>query len=379
MEPSFIIHAMGLLTGRMSAGEKTALVTGACGFTGSHLLRHLARMGWDVVATDLEGAERGKYYTEGLGSVTNPVYFEDVFRDVGAEFRAADITEREELQEVFRGRDFDVVFHVASLFDYFAEWGQLEAVNVRGGRNVAELSAEHGVDRLVHWSTLGVLGGAEDGAVTEDASYDPHNRYCRSKVQQELEMKRVRDEGGLGLTIIRPAPIYGPGHRYGVYHILLLLRKFGVVPVMRVYPRSHRLMFPSVHVSDLVGAAEYLATLDGARGEAYHVLSDCIEQHRVLEFLAEALGLPCKRIPMPAVLYGGAYSSVLRWIGEKLEGRARSRGTRPKVDASMVEYLSKNMWFSNQKVRDAGYTFEYRDPRKGLWNYVTWCKREGLV
>lgn len=343
------------------------------------MMQYLAEKDWSVVATDLEGESRDRYYTVGGGSVTNPVYFEDVVEELDAEFRAADITDRGELGRVFDVSDFDVVFHVASLFDYFAEWETLEAVNVGGGRNVAELAARHGVDRLVHWSTLGVLGGAEEGPVRESADYDPHNRYCRSKVDQEKALKEVGRETDLDLTIIRPAPIYGPGHQYGVYHILLLLRKFGVVPVMQVYPRSERLMFPSVYVTDLVGAAEYLALRDEARGEAYHVLSDCIEQHRVLEFLADALGLRELRLPMPAALYGGAYSSALQWVGRKLEERARRSGMRPKVDASMMQYLSKNMWFSNQKVRDAGYEFDYLDPRKGLWSYITWCKQRGLV
>lgn len=343
------------------------------------MLRHLARNGWSVVATDLEGSERQRYYTVGTGSVTNPVYFEEVEDEVDAEFVPADITDREELGRVFRAADIDVVFHVASLFDYYAEWNALEEVNVRGGGNVAELAADHGVERLVHWSTLGVLGGADGAPVGEDADYDPHNRYCRSKVLQEQRMKQVRDEEGLELTVIRPAPIYGPGHQYGVYHILLLLRKFGVAPVMQVYPRNRRLMFPSVYVTDLVRAAEFLALQEDAGNEAYHVLSDCIEQHRVVEFLGRALGLREVRIPLPAALYGGVYSSMLQRVGRKLEERARRRGVRPKVDASMVEYLSKNMWFSNRKVRDLGFEFDYRDPRKGLWRYVTWCKQEGLV
>lgn len=366
---------------RMSdeSGSKTALVTGACGFTGSHMLEHLTSSGWSVVATDLRGSQRDEYYTEGGGSVTSPVYFEDVFEELGVEFIPADITERQALESVFEVRDYDVVFHIASLFDYFAEWDALHTVNVEGGRNVAELSANYGVGRLVHWSTLGVLGGSEDGAVGEDAAYDPHNRYCRSKVMQEKEMKGVRDKEDLGLTIIRPAPIYGPRHKYGVYHILLLLRKFGVVPVTQVYPRDKLLMFPSVHVKDLVNAASYLSQLGEAENEAYHVLSNCIEQHQLLEFLGGALGIERVRVPMPYLFYSGVYSSVLQWVGRKLEERARRRGRRPKVDASMVQYLSKNMWFSNRKVRDAGFRFRYLDPRKGLWEYITWCKQEGLV
>lgn len=42
-----------------------ALVTGACGFTGSHMLELLNEKGWEIVATDLEGSQRNVYYSEG--------------------------------------------------------------------------------------------------------------------------------------------------------------------------------------------------------------------------------------------------------------------------------------------------------------------------
>lgn len=119
--------------------SKTALVTGACGFTGSHMTELLADEGWDVVATDLEGAERETYYTEGEGSVPSPVYYEDIFEDAGAEFVPGDLTDRESLEPVFEAADYDAIFHIASLFDYFAEWDVLQAVNVEGGTNLAGL------------------------------------------------------------------------------------------------------------------------------------------------------------------------------------------------------------------------------------------------
>ena len=359
---------------------KTALVTGACGFTGSHMLELLSEEGYEVVATDLEGAQRDTYYTEGEGSVPSPVYYEDIFEEVGADFVPGDLTDPEALEPVFEAHDYDVIFHIASLFDYFAEWDVLQAVNVEGATNLAEKAAAHDVGHVVHWSTLGVLGDAGfESPKEEDAPYDPHNRYCRSKVEQEKVLKRIATKADLDLSIVRPAPIYGPRHMYGVYHILLLLRKFGIAPVTRLYPRRKQLQFPCVHVKDLTEAALHVHEhRDETAGEAYNVTSDCIGQDELIDFLADALGVKKKRIPAPFWAYK-LYTRLAMWSSHKLEKKARDKGTRPKVDASMTHYLSHNMWFSNQKIKDLGFDFTFQDPRKGLWDYITWAKGEGLV
>lgn len=358
---------------------RTALVTGACGFTGQHLVATLLDDGWSVVGTDLEAADRPAFYTE-TDNAPHPVYDQSTIAASEAEFVPADITDAETLDPVFAAADYDVVFHLASLFDYFAERETLEAVNVEGARNVAEAALAEGVDHFVHVSTLGVLGDASfDAPKDETAAYNPHNRYCETKRQQEQLLLGLHEDEGLPLTVLRPAPIYGPGNRYGVYHIPLVVSKMGIAPVFRIYPRDRQLMFPSVHVTDLCEIATFV-TENRPRtvGEIYHAVSDCIQQDELVEFLGEAVDVPTVRIPIHYRLYKGlAHYTVLH--SRRIERIARDRGVRPKIDAAITRYLSHNMWFANEKIRDLGYEFEYRDPKAGLWDYVTWCKSEGLL
>ena len=86
------------------------LVTGACGFVGSHMVELLKSEGEDFRATDLAGADRS---------------FVD---SMGAEFVPADITRKETLKAAFEGIDY--VFSIGALLDFASPWSTLEKVNV---------------------------------------------------------------------------------------------------------------------------------------------------------------------------------------------------------------------------------------------------------
>jgi len=355
---------------------KKALVTGACGFVGTHMVELLKQMGWEVTGTDLEREAHRVYYCE-AGDL-HPEYYGDFLRQLGVEFIPADLTRPETLEPLFAGRAYDAVFHVASLYDYFAEWDVLYRVNVEGARNLALLAGRAGVGRFVHWSTDGVYGEIKNPPGTEDDPYDPPNLYSKSKVEQEKILWELHRAGNLPLTIVRPAPIYGPRHRYGVYHILYSIQKMGTGIVVSWYPKKHTLMFPSVHVLDLARAALLVSEKPEALGQAYNVLSDNLPQPELLAFLYEALGVPYMRVPIWWPVYKYSAARGLEII-KGLDRRARKKGLRPKIDVPMVEYITHQYWFSNQKLKNLGFEFTYQDSRTGLWEYITWCKERGWL
>jgi len=356
---------------------KSALVTGACGFTGTHMVELLLENGWDVTGTDLTGNLHKEYYCE-AGDL-HPVLYENFARDKGIKFITADLTKKDSLKPLFVGKPYDVIFHTASLYDYFAKWDILYKVNVEGTRNLAELAVEHGAGRLVHWSTDGVYGEPKKLPGDEDCPYDPPNDYSKSKAEQEKVLWKMFTEKGLPLTIIRPGPVYGPRHRYGIYHILYAIRKIGTGVIASWYPKRKTLMMPSVHVTDLARAAMFVAEREETVGQAYNVLSDCIPQDEWLEFVCHAMGIErIARLPVwwPTYKFFARLSlGYIRW----LDRRARALGTRPKVDVPMVQYITHQYWFSNQKIKDLGFQFTYEDPRRGIWDYITWCRERGWL
>ena len=178
-----------------------ALVTGAAGFTGHHMVMCAAKAGFDVRATDLSSRHYGA-----------------MFDALGVEFVAADLTRRDGLHALLEG--VDAVFHVAGIHDYSTPDELLFAVNVTAVDNVCRAARDAGVRRLVHLSSVGVYGYDWHGLtpVDEDAPKltPPLNSYNVSKWKGEQVVHRHID-GGLSATVLRPAAIYGPRAEYGLF------------------------------------------------------------------------------------------------------------------------------------------------------------------
>ena len=118
--------------------KKIVLVTGACGFVGSHLVDHLLQISdLKVVATDLPAANR-------------------IFLNPACKFIPSNLCEQDSLRRVVKG--VDVIYHAASLFRYSASWDDLYKVNVDGTRHLASNAAEEGVSKFVLISSSGVYG-----------------------------------------------------------------------------------------------------------------------------------------------------------------------------------------------------------------------------
>lgn len=336
-----------------SKKQLTAIVTGACGFAGSHTTDELIDKGFKVIATDLEAADR---------KWLNPK----------AEFIPADITRLETLEPLFKG-GVDYVFHPAAVFDYEAPWELCEKVNVGGMRNMCQAAHAHKVRRFVLFSTVSVYGWPEphELPVKEENPKRPGTNYEKSKMMQE-EVGLEYLKKGMPVTIIRPAPVYGPRNTYGVATMLFLMAKFPILP----FPINLNNYFVSVNVKDVAGAALFLANNEKAIGEAYNV-ADC-SSYTLREFAAHVCPLMgVKVIPtfIPRdVLYilGNQVADVSRRV-------ARYVGGRPLVEKDMVYYLKADYSFSNEKLRALGYVFKYPDVFVGMEETIEWYKENDYL
>lgn len=188
---------------------RTVLITGGAGFIGSHLARHLAEAGDEVVLFDLYAP--GPEATWLLQPVMERVQFVQGSVDDPAAVRA-----------VCAGQRVTDVVHTAAIVSFEALQGRPRdalTVNVGGTLTMLEAVREFGLRRLIYFSTIGVLPRVQyepiDGNHPIILNDDGPGAgfYGASKAAGEAFCFAYRTHFGTDFVIIRPSAVYGLGMR----------------------------------------------------------------------------------------------------------------------------------------------------------------------
>jgi len=177
-----------------------ALVTGAAGFIGSHVVDRLLTDGHDVVGIDDLSTGR----PANLAAASAAPEFS---------FTESDIT-APELAEVVADSRPDVVLHLAAQISVRASVADPlhdARINVLGTVNVLEAARRAGVRKVLFASSGGsIYGEPATLPVDERAPTDPHSPYAAAKVTGETYLAAYRHLHGLDYTTLALANVYGP-------------------------------------------------------------------------------------------------------------------------------------------------------------------------
>jgi len=171
-----------------------SLVTGGAGMLGSHVAQHLLTMGHEVVILDdLSGGFRSNI------PVDAEFVFDTIFDHVG-------------LDQLFKNRQFDYVFHLAAyaaenLSHFIKRYNYNN--NVIGSINLINAAVNHGVKCFVFTSSIAVYG-FDRTPLLEDDDLHPQDSYGIAKAAVERELFVTRQMFGLPYIIFRPHNVYGP-------------------------------------------------------------------------------------------------------------------------------------------------------------------------
>jgi NAD dependent epimerase/dehydratase len=178
--------------------DRQVLVTGGCGFIGSHLVEALLAQGARVRVLDLYnfGGHRG--FLEGLD---HPAL----------EVQLGDVSDLEFTRRVTA--DCDTVFHLAALigipYSYVAP-GHYVRVNVTGTLAVLEAARHEGVRRLIHTSTSETYGSAQYTPMDERHPAVGQSPYAATKIAADQLAGSYFRSFDLPVVTIRPFNTYGP-------------------------------------------------------------------------------------------------------------------------------------------------------------------------
>ena len=164
------------------------LVTGGCGYIGSHVTRQLTESGRTVVVYD--NLSTG-------------------FRDAlthGEELIVGDLSDRDALEAAFLKHRFTTVLHFAAAIiapesvtlplKYYGN-------NTRNTLGLLEACVKHNIQRFIFSSTAAVYGFPDGGVASEESAPAPINPYGTSKLMSEWMLRDVSLAHGLQYVALR--------------------------------------------------------------------------------------------------------------------------------------------------------------------------------
>lgn len=318
-----------------------ALVTGATGFVGSAVARHLLSNGHRVRVLARPGSDRRN------------------LQGLDVEVVEGDLTRAASLLPACDG--CEALFHVAADYRLWApDPGELYRANVDGTRSILEAARKVGVPRVVYTSSVATLGIPKDGTPGSESTPvsvdDMIGHYKRSKFLAE-EVARQFAAEGTPIVIVNPSTPIGP-------------HDIKPTPTGRVVRDAMAGRVPAyvdtglniVHVDD-VAHGHWLAFERGVVGERYILGGFDLSLREVLTEIADIVGRSPPKVRLP--------HGVVMPIAYVAEAWARLTGMTPIATVEEVRMSKKRMFFSSAKAqRELGYTA--RPARQALEDAVTW-------
>lgn len=175
--------------------QKTLLVTGGCGFIGSHIVDRLVENGERVVVLD----------DLSTGTLLN--------LNPKAIFYQGDAGDKKFVGKIFEQHNFSCVIHQATKINTnVLNEEPLHDVHCSVGSTIvlAENCIKHGVDRFVFASSVAVYGRPVELPVTENSPISPIASYGISKYSAELYLQYFLANYGLKYQVLRYVNVYGP-------------------------------------------------------------------------------------------------------------------------------------------------------------------------
>jgi nucleoside-diphosphate-sugar epimerase len=256
-------------------------MTGAAGFIGGGVARHLVGRGDELTAIVRDARRAG------------------ALSDLGATVVEDDLSNVDRLADAIRHADPDAVIHAAGRYRTGirrTERGPMWEANIGSTTRLLDAAEAAKVKRIVYVSTVNVFGNTHgvivDEAYRRDLAEGFLTWYDETKYgAHEVALQRVA--GGAPVVIAMPSQVIGPGD-HTEYGEQLRLAHDGKLP----YVAAASMGIAPAYVDDT--AAGIVAILDlGEIGQSYVLAGECIRHADGLALAAAAGGrkLPGLRLP----------------------------------------------------------------------------------
>ena len=233
------------------------LVTGATGFVGGHLVKHLRKDGLRLRAM-----------------VRTPAKAQ-ALKDLGVEVVPGDMSDRASLEAATAG--IERVIHLVGIIQE-APGATFQSVHVEGTRDLLDASKKAGVRHFMYQSALGTRPNAK-------------SRYHQTK----WEAEELVSKSGIPFTILRPSLIYGPGDLFTI-RLAEMIRLSPVLPVIG----SGQSKVQPIFIDDVVECIRKTVTSDSYLNEMYEIGGpEQLTYEDVTTMIAEVMGIKRPTVHVP--------------------------------------------------------------------------------
>jgi len=176
------------------------LVTGGCGFIGSHFVRWALKehTDWRVINLDA------------LTYSGNPDVLKEFESNPQHQFVQADIRDQGGVEKALEGVDAIVHFAAETHVDRSIEEPQVFLnTNILGTHVLLEAARQKGIKKFVHMSTDEVYGSLKTGSADEEHGLAPNSPYAASKAAADLLIRSYWVTYQYPVTIVRCSNNFG--------------------------------------------------------------------------------------------------------------------------------------------------------------------------
>ena len=175
--------------------NKAVLVSGGCGFIGSHIAELLANLGAKVTVFD----NLSSGFLKNLD-----------FERLNIDFVEGDIRDIESCKKATYGKE--IIFHLAAFIsvpDSLKNPDLCYQTNIEGTKNLLGTAYKNQVKRFIFSSSSAVYG-TQEKICTEEMACKPESPYGFSKLIGELWLQEYARTFGMATTSLRYFNVYGP-------------------------------------------------------------------------------------------------------------------------------------------------------------------------
>ncbi len=304
----------------MTSHVDTVFVTGGTGFLGRHLLPALCRAGFNVRLLTRHASAH-----------------DWLQRYPHIEIVQGDVQDATVIRSAMQGCRY--VIHAAGLFRFWGNQADFDHTNVGGTENVLNAALHAQIERLVHVSTIAVIGNPDPRRIVDETHpAHPADPYQRSKLRGETLALHYYTKHKLPVIVLRPGAFYGPLGQYAFNRLFFRDPMRGLI--MQINGGSY-ITFPA-YVPDVAHTA-IAAFTKGRCGEVYNICDESLTHKAAFDIITREAKLWYPRLNLPG------------WMGVSaayvLTGLAVFTRREPFYPINLRSYVYNYWRVSNDKAR----------------------------